>query len=86
VIDTFRLDVVEVQEVTCASNRFILQVAIHCCIDFCNECGKEDMHAQTVHANEATALLLLMSAETVQEIPEIRDMKAVLNENPLSVE
>ena len=44
------------------------------------------MHAQTVHANEATALLLLMSAETVQGIPEIRDMKAVLNENPLSIE
>jgi hypothetical protein len=44
------------------------------------------MHAKTVHANEAAALLLLMSAETVQGVPEIWDVKAVLNENPLAIE
>jgi hypothetical protein len=44
------------------------------------------MHAQTVHANEAAAPLLLMSVENVQGVPEIRDMKAASNENPLAVE
>jgi hypothetical protein len=72
--------------VTRTSNRFVPQVAVCCCMDFQNECGKEDMHAQTIHANEATALLLPMSAETVQRVPEIRDVKAILNENLLAVE
>ena len=43
------------------------------------------MKTETSHYDEATAALSLVGAQTVQGIAKVRDMKAILYENLLSV-
>ena len=44
------------------------------------------MHAKTVHANETTILLTLMSPKTVERVTEVRDVEAIPDEDLLAIE
>jgi len=59
------LDVVQGRHLGGAANRGIREVAVCGRVDFDDEKGEEDIHAQTLHADEAASKLTLMGAETV---------------------
>ena len=61
----FGLDIVEVRKTAGAANGGIKKVTIRCHVHLHDKGRKEDMHAKTVHANETTTPLALMSPKTV---------------------
>ena len=82
----FGLDIIEVGKTTGASNGGIKKVTIRCRVHLHDEVRKEDMHAKTVHANETTTPLTLMSPKTVERITEVRDVEAIPDEDLLAIE
>ncbi len=62
------LDVVKGRHLGGAADRGIREVAVCGSVDFGNERGEEDIHAQTLHADEAASKLTLMGTETVEGV------------------
>ena len=82
----FGLYVIEVGKAALASNWGVTKVAIGGRVDLYDKGRKEDMHAKTVHANETTTPLALMSLKTVQRVTEVWDMEAIPDEDRLAIE
>jgi hypothetical protein len=62
-------------------------VAVDCSVNLEDERGKENKHANFIHSQEATTLLmLLVGTEAVQWIPQHRDMKTVLDKDFLTIQ
>jgi hypothetical protein len=79
-------DIVEVRKTTGASNGGIKKVAIRCHVHLHDKVRTEDVHAKTVHANEATTPLKMMSPKTVQRVTEVWDVEAIPDEDLLTIE
>ena len=74
------MDIIQIWETGRLANQSIDQMAIHCCIHLKDESGKKHMKT-----NEATAALLLVSAQTVQGIVKVKDVKAIPYDDLLSI-
>jgi len=68
----FGLDIIKIRETTGTSDRGIMKVAVGRSVDFHDKGGKENMHAKTVHADEATTSLTLMSSKAVKRVAQVR--------------
>jgi hypothetical protein len=63
-----------------------MKVAVGHGVDFYNKGWKEDVHAKTIHTNEATTALTLMGPKTVKGVAQVRYVKTVPDEDFLSIE
>jgi transcription elongation GreA/GreB family factor len=68
---------IQVGKTTRASDWGISNVSVGHGVDFYDEGWKEDMHTQTVHPDEATTALALMSLKTVEGVTEVWYVKTV---------
>ena len=79
------LDVVQGQHLGGVANRGIREVAVCSRADLDDERGEEDIHAQTLHADEAASKLTLMGAETVEGVAKGRDVEALSNQDAFAI-
>ncbi len=79
------LDIVQGRHLGGAADRGIREVAVCGHVDFDDERGEEDIHAQTLHADEAASKLTLMGAETVEGVANCRDVEALSNQDAFAI-
>jgi hypothetical protein len=83
---TLGLDVINLSQATITTKGLILKMTISGGIHFKNKVREVHKHSMPVKANETTTTLSLMGPKTIERISEVGDMKAVPNQNLLTIQ